>query len=170
MFADCLSRYWNVNILCFFCISLSKRIFKTPLYFSFSQHNCQNTFFTLTPLTISQVFSQEGLFLTMEEGLTKYILTFYGQKKCSRVKVFLYKYLNHLKLWINAQSVSDGIGTDLIYFFSAPASLHCKKSVSNFPSPAGNSLIKLSLGGNNLIIPVQGEYGQWHPGWERENR
>jgi hypothetical protein len=32
------------------------------------------------------------------------------------------------------------------------------------------SLIKLSLDGNNLIIPVQGEFGQWHPGWGRENR
>jgi hypothetical protein len=31
--------------------------------------------------------------------------------------------------------------------------LHCKKSLSNFPSPTGMSLIKLSLGGNNLIIP-----------------
>jgi hypothetical protein len=37
-----------------------------------------------------------------------------------------------------------------------------KKSLSNFPCPAGVSLmmIKLSLGGNNLIIPVQGEFGQ----------
>jgi hypothetical protein len=29
-----------------------------------------------------------------------------------------------------------------------------------FPSPAGMSLTKLSLDGNNLIIPVQGEFGQ----------
>jgi hypothetical protein len=28
--------------------------------------------------------------------------------------------------------------------------LHCKKRLSNFPSPAGMSLTKLSLGGNNL--------------------
>jgi hypothetical protein len=35
-----------------------------------------------------------------------------------------------------------------------------KKKVSCFfPSPAGMSLAKLSLGGNNLIIPVQGEFG-----------
>ncbi len=31
------------------------------------------------------------------------------------------------------------------------------------------SLIKLSLGRNNLIIPAQGEFDQWHPGWGREN-
>ncbi len=36
--------------------------------------------------------------------------------------------------------------------------VHCKKSLLNFPSPAGMSLIKLSLGGYNLIIPVQGEF------------
>jgi hypothetical protein len=32
------------------------------------------------------------------------------------------------------------------------------------------SLTKLSLDGNNLTIPGQGEFGQWHPGWGRENR
>jgi hypothetical protein len=31
------------------------------------------------------------------------------------------------------------------------------------------SLTKLSLDGNNLIIPVQGEFGKGHPGWGREN-
>ncbi len=31
-------------------------------------------------------------------------------------------------------------------------SLHCKKSFSIFPSPAGMSLTKLSLGGNNLYM------------------
>jgi hypothetical protein len=38
-----------------------------------------------------------------------------------------------------------------------------------FPSPAGMSLIKLSLDGKNLIIPVQGEFDHCHPGWGREN-
>jgi hypothetical protein len=40
-------------------------------------------------------------------------------------------------------------------------SLHCKKRlpVSFFLSPAGMSLTKLSLAGNNLIIPGQGEFG-----------
>ncbi len=31
------------------------------------------------------------------------------------------------------------------------------------------SLTKLSLGGNNWIIPVQRKSGQWFPGWGREN-
>jgi hypothetical protein len=38
--------------------------------------------------------------------------------------------------------------------------LHCKRSFSIFPSPAGRSLTKLSLDGNNLIIPGQGEFGK----------
>jgi len=33
--------------------------------------------------------------------------------------------------------------------------LHCKKRLAVFPSPAGMSLTKLSLAGNNLIIPGQ---------------
>jgi hypothetical protein len=32
------------------------------------------------------------------------------------------------------------------------------------------SLTKLSLAGNNFIIPGQGEFGKWHPSWGRENR
>ncbi len=31
--------------------------------------------------------------------------------------------------------------------------LHCKQRLDTFPSPAGMSLTKLSLGGNNWIIP-----------------
>jgi hypothetical protein len=31
--------------------------------------------------------------------------------------------------------------------------IHCKKRLSCFPSPAGMSLTKLSLAGNNFIIP-----------------
>jgi hypothetical protein len=31
-------------------------------------------------------------------------------------------------------------------------SLHCKKELAVFPSPAGMSLIKLFLGGNNLVL------------------
>jgi hypothetical protein len=38
--------------------------------------------------------------------------------------------------------------------------IHCKKESAVFPSPAGMSLIKLFLGGNNLIFPVQGEFNQ----------
>ncbi len=34
-----------------------------------------------------------------------------------------------------------------------------KKRLATFPSPARMSLTKLSLGGNNLIISTQGEFG-----------
>jgi hypothetical protein len=35
-----------------------------------------------------------------------------------------------------------------------------KKSLAVFPSPVGMSLTKLSLAGNNLIIPGHGEFGK----------
>jgi hypothetical protein len=38
--------------------------------------------------------------------------------------------------------------------------VHCKKILAVFPSPAGMSLTKLSLAGNNLIISGQGEFGK----------
>jgi hypothetical protein len=44
------------------------------------------------------------------------------------------------------------------------------KKVIDFPAPRGLSLTKLSLTGNYQIIPGQGEFGKWHPGWGRENR
>jgi hypothetical protein len=34
------------------------------------------------------------------------------------------------------------------------ATIHCKKRFAIFPSPTGMSLTKLSLDGNNLIIPA----------------
>ncbi len=37
---------------------------------------------------------------------------------------------------------------------------HCKKELAVFPSPAGMSLIKLFLGGKNLVFPAQREFGQ----------
>jgi hypothetical protein len=37
--------------------------------------------------------------------------------------------------------------------------VHCKKRLTIFPSPAGMSLTKLFLDGNNLIISCQGEFG-----------
>jgi hypothetical protein len=37
-----------------------------------------------------------------------------------------------------------------------PGNLHCQKRFMIFPPPAGMSLTKLSLAGNNLIIPSQG--------------
>ncbi len=36
---------------------------------------------------------------------------------------------------------------------------HCEKRLPIFLSPAGMSLTKLSLAGNNLIIPGLGEFG-----------
>ncbi len=41
-----------------------------------------------------------------------------------------------------------------------------QKGYRFFPSPAGMWLTNLSLAGNNLIIPGQGEFGLWHPGWD----
>ncbi len=38
--------------------------------------------------------------------------------------------------------------------------VHCKKGFAVFPSPAGMSLIKLFLGGNNLVFPAQREFDQ----------
>ncbi len=38
--------------------------------------------------------------------------------------------------------------------------MHCKKGLAVFTSPAGMSLIKLFLGGNNLVFPAQREFGQ----------
>ncbi len=48
--------------------------------------------------------------------------------------------------------------------------IHSKKRLAIFPSPAGMSLTKLSLAGNNWVIPGQGEFGQWHPVRGQENR
>jgi hypothetical protein len=36
--------------------------------------------------------------------------------------------------------------------------MHRKKRLATVPSPAGMSLTKLSLGGNNLIFPAQREF------------
>jgi hypothetical protein len=49
-----------------------------------------------------------------------------------------------------------------------PFSIHCKKRISFFPSPAGMSLTKLSLVGNNLILPGQEDFGQLNPSRGRE--
>jgi hypothetical protein len=37
--------------------------------------------------------------------------------------------------------------------------IHCKKRLSFFLFPAGMSLTKLFMAGNNLSIPGQGEFG-----------
>jgi hypothetical protein len=53
------------------------------------------------------------------------------------------------------------------------AGIHCKKKVCNIPVTAGMSLTKLTLDGNNLIIPVLGKLGYWLvtdiQGWGLEN-
>jgi hypothetical protein len=41
-----------------------------------------------------------------------------------------------------------------------PVAIQCKERFVIFPSLAGMSLIKLSLDGNNLIIPAQGKFDQ----------
>ncbi len=46
-----------------------------------------------------------------------------------------------------------------------PRPIHCKKKLAIFPSPAGMSRTKLFLAENNLITPVQGEFGLWHHSW-----
>jgi hypothetical protein len=58
------------------------------------------------------------------------------------------------------------------------AHLHCSprgvdtpyKSLAIFPTLAGMSLTKLTLGGNILIIPAQEGFDKGHPGWGRECR
>ncbi len=47
-----------------------------------------------------------------------------------------------------------------IILFLQEMCLHCKKGLAVFPSPAGMSLIKLFLGGNNLVFPAQREFDQ----------
>ncbi len=46
--------------------------------------------------------------------------------------------------------------------------VHCKKRLAVFPSPAGMSLTKLSLAGNNLIIPGQTEFVRDIPTGDRK--
>jgi hypothetical protein len=47
--------------------------------------------------------------------------------------------------------------------------IHCKNRFAVFLTPAGMSLNKLSLAGNNIIIPRLGEF-ECHPGWRRKNQ
>jgi hypothetical protein len=62
--------------------------------------------------------------------------------------VFYYQYRLHLKT------------TPHTNYKETYKKLHCKKRLAIFPSPAGMSLIKLSLAENNLFIPGQAEFGQ----------
>jgi hypothetical protein len=55
------------------------------------------------------------------------------------------------------------------YVFNLPIENTTVKKVKDFPVPAGMSLTKLSLAGNNSIIPGKEEFGKWHADWGREN-
>ncbi len=56
---------------------------------------------------------------------------------------------------MSAQSIKDEYTTSrLLNKWADSFRLHCKKRLVVFPSPAGMSLTKLSLAGNNLIIPA----------------
>ncbi len=57
-------------------------------------------------------------------------------------------------------STDNKMRTKVRWRMSFKNPLHCKKLFAIFPSPAGMSLINLSLDGNNLIIPAQGEFSQ----------
>jgi hypothetical protein len=60
----------------------------------------------------------------------------------------------------DGDSVQDDLRDKLNNRSSADISetIHCKKGLAVFPSPAGMSLTKLSLAGNNSIFPGQGEF------------
>ncbi len=53
--------------------------------------------------------------------------------------------------------------------------IHCKKGSAIFPSPAWMSLTKLSLAGNNLIIPLINQHmgniaKKWPPHYQKRNK
>ncbi len=96
------------------------------------------------------------------------------------VQVYLLTRVYNQWTWVSKDKNNYVVGIDCIPF------LHCKKRLAIFPSPAkmsltklllavnnspaGMSQTKLFLAGNNLIIPGQGEFCKWHPGWGLENR
>ncbi len=49
---------------------------------------------------------------------------------------------------------------------------HTVKKVRGFPVPRRDVPYQTPIGRkySNLIIPCQGEFGKWHPGWGRENQ
>jgi hypothetical protein len=65
-------------------------------------------------------------------------------------------YLNTVVLQLGENGFKREEGSETLFFGST--TLHCIKKLSFFPSPAGMSLTKLSLAGNNLIIPGQEEF------------
>jgi len=62
--------------------------------------------------------------------------------------------LEHAKRSCHPTATKMGAGMECVR-----ERLHCKKRLAIFPSPDGMSPTKLSLRGNNSIIPAQGEFG-----------
>jgi len=58
----------------------------------------------------------------------------------------------HLSLWLLFSSSCGSFLGEYRQFSDWRRDLHCKKEWAVFPSPAGMSLIKLFLGGNNLVF------------------
>jgi hypothetical protein len=44
------------------------------------------------------------------------------------------------------------------------------KKFTDFPVPSRDVTNQTLPGRDNLIVPGQGEFGWWHPGWGLENR
>ncbi len=55
-------------------------------------------------------------------------------------------------------------------FYSLSSDIHRKKGLPHSRPQPGCHLPNPSLDGNILIIPAQGEFGEWHPGCSRECR
>jgi hypothetical protein len=70
-------------------------------------------------------------------------------------RIFLYCILKGI-----GEAAMGGAGGGDIIFHTQWKEIHRKKRLAIFPSPAGMSLTKLSLVGNNLIIPAQREFGK----------
>ncbi len=106
-----------------------------------------------------------------------------GMFACSYIHCTCTQVLTVPRFWMHKQSVFDvecGNGGRYCASFQRvtykdgntfsrtfKGTVHCKKRLAIFPSPAGTSLTKLSLAGNNLIISRQAEFSKWLPGWER---
>jgi hypothetical protein len=53
----------------------------------------------------------------------------------------------------------NSTSSSVAFWLNTEYTVHCKKRLAIFSSPAEMSIIKLSLAGNNLIIPGQGKFG-----------